>query len=239
MPDNREFRVFGECMVGVGGNPTHINPAAQLGITSKPVDISIKFIDKPIHTDEYGTEAVADWVSYPSEAIIKTRLAHWDEQVLGTILDMAGGKTGDETIPDVPFLGRIGTGRLPGTGRLTSRNVPASNQVPGQNTLTNYMIYPCNFITLYLVKSPVGGLPVILDYIFPTCKLVYSQETSIGTNASEVELVWHAIAYAGHNSSNEVVATNAQLYVQGQIADYLLDILYGTNADVMRKLGLI
>ena len=229
----RFYQTFGECMVGVSGSSFDLSPAAQLGLATESISISIELNKKPIFTDDYGPDCPATYALYPSEATIRMKLTHWNVDVLGLCMDAAKGLGGFPA--SAPFFGILGTGGFGPAGQLICRGI-------NKTALTYpYAVNPYNWISLYLVKAPRGAVNEprsVADFYFPTCILEDVVELPIGTKMTEASLTWKAIGFNGPNTSGEVISNNGVVSVQTAIPDNVLSAIYGINVNVFRNLGL-
>lgn len=155
---------------------------SDLGLTVDAVDIRVNFLHADVKADSYGPAVPVDKQWVYADAHIRTRLIHYDPDILELCLReaCAGGEnpTGALTAGGFALAGlSMGGGGLP-----AERNFPF---IPNSGY---------HFVSLNIIPSVIA--PNSLPWRFPAAYI--SQKPIImplGTQRSIVDIHWHAIPY--------------------------------------------
>jgi hypothetical protein len=194
----RNFAIEGPCLVRTKGGQhmsgRAIGDVTELGLTSDSVKIEPRFRHRDISADDFGPDVPAEVQWQLSDALIHMTLVHFDYYVLDVCLGecMGGGAINWGVTmelgpaqnpvfgPDLLLNARGGmAGTLAAAGTLMGAGLPmfaSGNHYISLNLSSPYAGRPWRFRSCYLAERPV---------VHP-----------IGTQYSQVELVWRAIPYA-------------------------------------------
>lgn len=211
---DRDFQIFGPALVkvkfgsqvsgrlrqgptnvlvsgmGISGNASVVSGSyvQELGMSDMPIDISLNWRHKNLHTDDFGPEVPYDLMWQLAEATIRMTLVHYDDYVLQQcfIESMGGGGYAD---PNSSYSGLVFPGRfMMPAGTLIGGNIPLYQSGCHYMSLS---IVPGN-LTNNAIQSGYRALP----WRFLTCVLAEPPfSVPLGTQYSVTRLNWRAIPY--------------------------------------------
>lgn len=192
----RDFQIYGPAMIAVNfGGHIPISPhlsgfasgapltqLSDLGLCTDAINIHLNFRHKNIMTDAYGPEIPIDQQWMLADAVVTTRLIHWNPEILELCLREAMGGGADPT----SATDSAGSCNLAGTIMGGGNQAPKFNEpfVPGSGY---------HYVSLNIIPQPnIGTLP----WRFPSSYLTGRPVIiPIGTERTIAECTWRAIPY--------------------------------------------
>lgn len=184
----RQFNIAGQTMVQIvgpagslfagtfawNGSATGVlGGGAQLGLSVKPIEVTIDIISDPVIVNAYGPDNPIDEQVFGGTGMLRMELVHFDPVMLGEVVRLSRGAN------------PTGAALAATEGTLnTAGSLRGNNSLLGSAT---------NSLMTVSLTSPVGNF---LPYTFHAC---YLRERPIvfplGAERTIVQLTWNALAY--------------------------------------------
>ncbi len=189
VPDPAEGR-FG--LIAGGQFGASITGFSDLGLCVDQINIQPTFRHHDVKTDAFGTDIPIDQQFMLADCTIRTRLVHWDADIMELCLreSTAGGFDPTGTGP---------AGILANAGSIMGGGCPAA--IPG---IPFVPASGYHYVSLNILPSP--ALPNSLPWRFPASYLTKTPVIiPLGTGRSIVDCTWRAIPYSVAGDQDPVV----------------------------------